>query len=90
MSNKEEYCTAIHNKRAPINNCYEFDDGIVQPICCPGRDQRVIYNGHKKVHALKLQSIALPNGIIANMYGPLEDKMHDCYMLAKSGLLQNL
>ena len=30
-----------------------------------------MYNGHKRVHALKFQSIALPNGLIANMYGPV-------------------
>ena len=27
--------------------------------------------GTKRVHALKFQSVALPNGIIANMYGPV-------------------
>lgn len=32
---------------------------------------RVVYNGHKRVHALKFQSVALPNGIIRNMYGPV-------------------
>ena len=86
----EEYCTAIHNKGAPLDNCFGFVDGTVRPICRPGRDQRVVYNGHKKVHALKFQSIALPNGLIANMYGPLEGRRHDCYMLAKSGLLPKL
>ena len=30
-----------------------------------------VYNGHKRVHALKFQSVALLNGIIANMYGPV-------------------
>ena len=28
-----------------------------------------MYNGHKRVHALKVQSVALPNGLIANLYG---------------------
>ena len=31
----------------------------------------VVYIGHKRVHALKFQSLALPNGIIANTYGPV-------------------
>ena len=43
---------------------------MVCPICHPGEKQRVVYNGHKRVHALKFQSVAvLPNGLIANLYG---------------------
>ena len=34
-------------------------------------NQRVVYNGPKRVHALKFQAIALPNGLIANIYGPV-------------------
>ena len=30
-----------------------------------------MYNGHKRVHGVKFQSVALPNGIIGNMYGPI-------------------
>ena len=26
----------------------------------PGKDQRLVYNGHKRVHALKFQSVSLP------------------------------
>jgi hypothetical protein len=33
--------------------------------------QRIVYNGHKRVHALKYQSLALPNGLIANLFGPV-------------------
>ena len=33
--------------------------------------QRIMYNGHKRVHALKFQSLALPNGLIGNLYGPV-------------------
>ena len=42
----------------------------VRPLCRPGEHQRVIYNGHKRVHALKFQCVALPNGLIGNLYGP--------------------
>ena len=59
-------------KREPaLNNCFGFLDGTVRSICRPGEHQRVVYNGHKRVYALKLQSIDLPNGLIANMYGPV-------------------
>ena len=52
--------------------------------------QRVIYNGHKRVHALKFQSIVTPNGLIANLYGPVEGKRHDSGMLADSNVLPQL
>ena len=35
------------------------------------KNQRIVYNGHKRVHSLKFQTVALPNGMIANMFGPL-------------------
>ena len=54
----QEYADAIHAKGAPLNNCFGFIDGIV----C---------NGHKRVHSLKFQSVALPNGLVGNMYGPV-------------------
>ena len=53
-------------------------------------NQRIVYNGHKKVHALKFQSMVLPNGIIGNMYGPIEGKRHDCSLLRMSNLLPKL
>ena len=34
--------------------------------------QRSLYNGHKRVHAIKFQSVVAPNGLIANLYGQLK------------------
>ena len=59
-------------------------------ICRPGKSQRIVYNGHKRVHALKFQSVALPNGLIANLYGPVEGSCHDARMLRESRLLDSL
>ena len=67
----EEYANVINIEGSPLENCFGFIDGTVRPICRPGIHQRVVYNGHKRVHALKFQSVALPSGIIANMYGPV-------------------
>lgn len=67
----QEYADVIHAKRAPLNNCFGFIDGTVGPISYPGQHQRIVYNGHKRVHSLKFQSITLPNGLIGNMYGPV-------------------
>ncbi|XP_066928992.1 uncharacterized protein [Clytia hemisphaerica] len=86
----QEYADAIHAKGAALQNCWGFVDGTVRPICRPGEHQRVVYNGHKRVHALKFQSVVAPNGLIANLFGPMEGRRHDCALLNASGLLQDL
>ena len=58
-------------KGAALENCFGFVDGTVRPIARPDEHQRIMYNGHKRVHALKFQSLALPNGLIGNLYGPV-------------------
>ena len=55
--NFEMFADAIHDKGAALSNCWGFIDGTVRPICRPGKRQRLVYNGHKKVHAIKFQSI---------------------------------
>ena len=67
----EIYATAITARGTPLENCFGFIDGTVRPIVRPGENQRVLYNGHKRVHAIKFQSVVIPNGLIANMYGPV-------------------
>ena len=86
----QEYACAIARQGSPLTNCFGFIDGTVRPICRPGEKQRVVYNGHKRVHALKFQSVVVPNGLIANLYGPVEGARHDAGMLKDSGLLQTL
>ena len=67
----QKYADAVHQKGAALDNCFGFVDGTVKAICRPGQMQRTVYNGHKRVHALKYQSLALPNGLIANLFGPV-------------------
>ena len=67
----EIYSNAITAKGSPLDNCFGFIDGTVRPISKPGQNQRVFYYGHKRVHSIKFQSVALPNGIIGNMYADL-------------------
>ena len=66
-----EYADVIHAKGAPLENCFGFIDGTVRSIARPDQQQRIVYNGHKRVHSLKFRSVALPNGLIGNMYGPV-------------------
>ena len=65
------FAESISRKGSPLNNCFGFIDGTVRPISRPGNGQRVVYNGHKRVHALTFQSVALPNGLIGNIFGPV-------------------
>ena len=88
--NLQIFANAVHDKGAALDNCWGFIDGTVGPICRPQRNQRLVYNGHKRVHAIKFQSVVAPNGLIANLYGPVEGRRHDSALLATSGLLPQL
>ena len=81
----ELYAHAVHDKGAELKNCRTFVDGTVRPICRPNeRIQRILYNGHKRLHAFKFQSVAAPNGLIANLYSLMERRRYDSGMLAES------
>ena len=51
--NLQRYAYAIHAKGAPLTNCGGFVDGTVPPVSRLGRNQRVLYNVHKRVRAVK-------------------------------------
>lgn len=70
----QSYADSIFRKGAPLNNCFGFIDGTVRSIARPGHAQRVVDNGHKRVRSLKFQSLALPNGLIGNIFGPVGKK----------------
>ena len=77
----EQYAEAISMKGAALDNCFGFIDGTARPICRPGKNQRLVYNGHKRVHALKFQSVTLPSGIIAQIFGPVGNGYLSSYSL---------
>ena len=66
----QTYADAVSAQGASLNNCFGFIDGTVRPICRPAELQEVVYNGHKRVHALKFQSLTVPSGVIGNLFGP--------------------
>ncbi|KAK7474943.1 hypothetical protein BaRGS_00033830 [Batillaria attramentaria] len=82
-----EYSAAVYAKGAPLNLCWGFIDGTVRKMCKPQVHQREVYNGHKRVHALKFQSVVTPNGLIANLFGPMPGRRHDAALLNASGLM---
>ena len=57
----QNYPAALQKKGAALGNCLVFVDGTVRPISRSERDQRILYSGHKRVHAIKFQSVVLPN-----------------------------
>ena len=69
--NLPRYADSIAAKGAALQNCFGFVDGTVRPICRPKQNQRVVYNGHNRVYSLKFQSVVVPSGMIANLYGPV-------------------
>ena len=84
------YAQAVHQQGADLSNCFGFIDGTVRGIGRPQENQRVVYNGHKRVHSIKFQSGVIPNGLIANLHGPFEGKRHDSTMLQETGVLRDL
>lgn len=48
------------------------------------------YNGHKRFHAIKFQSLLAPNGLVVHLTGPVIGRRHDSYLLQSSGLIPQL
>ena len=65
-------------------------DETVRTVCRPTNNQRVLFNGHKRIYAIKFQSVVAPNGLIANLHGPVEGKKLDSAMLTMSNLYNQL
>ena len=79
--NLQRYADAIYAKGAPLKNCWGFIDENARPISRPGINHRVLYNGHKRVHAIKFQSAASPDGLVAFLHGQFEGRRHNSGML---------
>jgi hypothetical protein len=84
------YAEAVSDRNAPLENCRGFIDGTVRPICRPQQNQKLVFHGHKRVHGLKFQSIAIPNGLVSHLYGPIEGRRHDAGMLRESNVLAQM
>ena len=86
--NLQAFAGVMHCRGTALDNFWGFIDETARPIYRPERNQRVLYNGHKRIHALKFQSAVTPNCLIDNMY--IEGRRHDSAILAISGLLPRL
>ncbi|KAK3734504.1 hypothetical protein QZH41_010192 [Actinostola sp. cb2023] len=86
----EMFSQVIHAKGSPLTQCWGFIDGTPRGIARPIYNQRIMFSGHKRIHCLKFQSVQAPNGLIAHMFGPIEGRRHDAFMLGMSDLLPEL
>lgn len=85
----ERYSETISAKGSPHKNCWAFIEGSVRPICRPTRNHK-LYSDYNKVHSLKYQSVISPDGLIVNLYGPVEGQKHDSHILHESNILEEL
>ena len=83
------FCDAVFQKSGELQNCLGFVDGAVIPASRPGKNQRVLHNSRKKVYAIKFQSVSVPNGLLANLYGPVEGTRHDSAMQQSLACITN-
>ncbi|VEN41877.1 unnamed protein product [Callosobruchus maculatus] len=86
----ELYAQAIHNKGAPMHNCWGFIDGTARAICRPTVSQEDYYSGHKRCHCVKYRSVLCPDGIIASLKGGWPGRRHDAAMFTESNLYNEL
>ena len=75
---------SIYRKGGVLSNCVAFLDGTARRIARPRRCQQACFSGHKRYHALKYQFLVFPDGIIGDLYGPLEGRRNDQYVLGQS------
>ena len=69
------FADSIHMKEPALDNAWGVIDSAVLYCCRPNRNQRVLYNGHKRVYiSIKYQAVTTPSGVIENFYGPVEGK----------------
>ena len=77
-------------KSANTVEIWGFIDDTSRPICRPGEDQEVFYSGYKKIHSIKFQGIATPDGLIMSCPGSYPGRTNDLRMFRRSRLEERL
>jgi hypothetical protein len=70
--------------------CIGILDATLRPTCKPTTGQQAVYSGKHKSHGLKFELVVLPNGLTSWLFGPVEGRRHDCFVLNMGGLKNNL
>ena len=79
------FAVVTYVERAPLDNYWGFIAGTVKACCKSDINPRFIYNGRKRVQGIQFHLVVTPNGLIANLFGPVEGRKHDNGMLGNSG-----
>ena len=88
-----DWAAAIHARTGASPRVIGFLDGTFIPVRRPGghqAHQRQLYSRYYRGHGYKFQSVMLPNGMMASLYGPVAGRFSDSTMLAKSALLDEM
>lgn len=93
--------TGIHYPPNHYRVCCYIDDTVIR-ICRPGAGpnpdgtrknndiQRAFYNGWKKQHGIKYQSLEAPNGMCMHLFGPLSCRRSDLELLSLSNINETM
>lgn len=82
----KEYASIVNRKGCPLNVVAAFIDGTLRRVSQPVRNQRLVYNGWKRVHCIKFHSLIAPDGLHIHVFGPVEGRRHDETLYKESGL----
>lgn len=79
---------AVYEKTRCLDNCIGFWDGTVLCVArlCSHATQNVVYNGHKRQHALTFQALTGPHGRFYYVFGSMEGRRHDWTLYTRSEL----
>lgn len=82
------YAAAVADKTGALQNCVGFIDGTRIAIARPTGSvmQNVAYNGHKRLHCFKFQTVTTPDGFCLHAFGPTEGRRHDWFLYTASGI----
>ncbi|KAF7334095.1 hypothetical protein MVEN_02315300 [Mycena venus] len=85
-----EFTRIFIAKGCPVPSIAAIIDGTLKKTARPSRNQRILFNGWKRIHCLKYHLVVSPDGIIIHVYSPVEGRRHDATVLKESGLLDIL
>lgn len=81
-----DYYAAALQQKTCYPSFWGAVDGTVRPIVMPILEQQEAYNGHKHLHALKYQLIAMPDGLLFCLE-PFDGHRHDAHMVTQLSLV---
>ena len=72
-SGSSDICRSNIEKRVTTTKLLRLYKWICSANSRPDTGQRVVYNGHTRVHGLKSQSVTQPDGLIGNIFGSVAE-----------------